>query len=158
VSLPPGLWLSKERRFFEGHGRYTTLVREVDLMASVEDDVLLVADPNGTVERHPEPRSRYSADTVLAASRRASRAPPSVLPAVAAGGERIGITGQCPSCSITLACIENLDEDSDFSVWTVSTHDRTTESGEMIRAGVPYLEHDDQAPLEGAPAYAELIR
>jgi hypothetical protein len=84
--------------------------------------------------------------------------PPSFIPAVVAGGARLGVSGACPDCTITLACIENTDADSDYSVWSISSRNRLGQHGELIRAATPYLEHDDEAPLEGAPAYPDYLR
>lgn len=152
-------WIGAQQRFFEANGRYTTALREVRVSTEAQRDVLLVADPHGTV-RGPAGGSYRSGwrDTVLASSVRAASAPPSVLPAVVEGGAPVGLEGACPSCAITLACIENLDGDSDFSVWSVSSKDRQTPAGRVIRGGQPWREHDDLAPLAGAPAYAEFLR
>lgn len=152
-------WLKAQERFFEANGRYTTALREVRVSTAAHRDVLLVADPHGTV-RGPAGGSYRSGwrDTILASSVRAASAPPSVLPAVVEGGAPVGLEGVCPSCAITLACIENLDADSDFSVWSVSSKDRQTQAGQVIRGGQPWREHDDLAPLAGAPAYADYLR
>ena len=35
-----------------------------------------------------------------------------------------GLSGTCPDCSVTVACVANLDDDPDVDVWTISTKDR----------------------------------
>lgn len=36
----------------------------------------------------------------------------------------VGLTGTCPACEVTIACVGNLDADPDVDVWTISTADR----------------------------------
>jgi hypothetical protein len=38
--------------------------------------------------------------------------------------QSLGLSGTCPACDVTLACVGNIDDDPDFDVWTISTHDR----------------------------------
>lgn len=57
--------------------------------------------------------------------------------------EQLGVHGQCPDCSLTIACAGNVDGDAALDVWTVSTRDRTGPSGAPVRAGVPRHDVDD---------------
>jgi hypothetical protein len=78
------------------------------------------------------------------------------LPRFFAGGMRLGLTGDCagwdasfrhdasPPCAVTMACIGQIDEDLTFDVWSVSTVQRWTSSGDEIPAGQPYCEVDDR--------------
>ncbi|GHG63880.1 hypothetical protein [Comamonas sp. JC664] len=34
---------------------------------------------------------------------------------------QVGVTGECPECDITAACVANLDGDDDLDVWLIST-------------------------------------
>lgn len=36
----------------------------------------------------------------------------------------LGLEGACPSCSVTIGCIGNVDDDPELDVWTISTKDR----------------------------------
>lgn len=36
----------------------------------------------------------------------------------------VGLTGTCPQCEITVACVGNLDADPAVDVWTISTQNR----------------------------------
>ena len=36
----------------------------------------------------------------------------------------VGLTGICPECEVTIACVGNLDADPDVDVWTISTKNR----------------------------------
>jgi type IV pilus assembly protein PilA len=53
--------------------------------------------------------------------------------------ERLGLSGQCPDCNITMACIGNVDNDAALDVWVISTGDLDLqdEDGLAAQAGVP---------------------
>ncbi len=36
----------------------------------------------------------------------------------------VGLSGTCPACELTVACVGNLDADPEVDVWTISTKDR----------------------------------
>ena len=36
----------------------------------------------------------------------------------------LGLSGTCPDCDVTVACVGNLDADPEVDVWTISTKDR----------------------------------
>ncbi len=36
----------------------------------------------------------------------------------------LGLSGTCPDCDVTIACVGNLDADPEVDVWTISTKDR----------------------------------
>lgn len=36
----------------------------------------------------------------------------------------VGLSGSCPTCEVTIACVGNLDADADVDVWTISTMNR----------------------------------
>jgi type IV pilus assembly protein PilA len=38
--------------------------------------------------------------------------------------QSLGLSGTCPACDVTLACVGNIDDDPDFDVWSISTRDR----------------------------------
>jgi len=66
------------------------------------------------------------------------------LPQTFAGGVHLGIAGTCPDhCSVTMACLGNIDNDPELDLWSISTEDRTAPDGERIPAGVPYNEVND---------------
>lgn len=75
------------------------------------------------------------------AFRRVSRAE---LPAVFAGGLRLGIDGMCPDCDVTMACGAQLDGDPVLDVWSISTRERVAPDGETIPAGAPFAESTDR--------------
>jgi len=55
----------------------------------------------------------------------------------------VGLSGQCPACSIVMLCASELDGDATADVWTVSTLERLGGNGEKIVGGMPWLESDD---------------
>ncbi len=65
------------------------------------------------------------------------------LPAEVAS--QVGISGECPDCSITMACAGDVDNDPSDTpdVWTISTKDRYSANGEAIPWGEPYNHVND---------------
>jgi len=64
------------------------------------------------------------------------RAPPNLV-------EEVGKQGNCPDdCSVVMACVGNIDNDSTVDVWTISTAERTIR-GELVPAGVPHNDQND---------------
>jgi hypothetical protein len=61
---------------------------------------------------------------------------------LSARGTNIGITGSCPSCSITIVCFAQLDDDDTLDAWSVSSIDRSRD-GQSVRAGEVMHEIDD---------------
>ncbi len=55
----------------------------------------------------------------------------------------IGLKGECPACQLTMLCAAQIDADATVDVWTISTIERTGNTGERIPAGTPWLEVDD---------------
>lgn len=59
------------------------------------------------------------------------------LPALA-GGNVIGVEGECPDCTFTAACAGNVDSDADIDVWSISTAARGS-----VAAGEVHHDVDD---------------
>ncbi len=55
----------------------------------------------------------------------------------------LGLTGTCPDCNVTIACVHNLDDDDTLDVWSISTAERTDPTGLTIEPGTPYNHVDD---------------
>ncbi len=53
--------------------------------------------------------------------------------------ERLGVSGPCPDCNITMACAGNVDNDDTLDVWVISTGslDLQDENGLAAEPGVP---------------------
>lgn len=62
---------------------------------------------------------------------------------------RLGVSGHCPTCDVTIGCGANIDTDPEVDVWPVSTADRTSAGGKRIPAGVPYNDFDDLTDAPG---------
>lgn len=62
------------------------------------------------------------------------------LPALLAGGARLGVEGQCPDCDFTAACVSTLvaGGGGKADVWSVSTRERVGPDGETIAPGQPF--------------------
>ena len=58
---------------------------------------------------------------------------------------RLGVTGTCPDCNITLACAGNTDDDATLDVWVLSTGplDLQDVDGEPAEPGIPLQVVDD---------------
>jgi hypothetical protein len=58
---------------------------------------------------------------------------------------RLGVSGTCPACDITLACVGNTDDDATLDVWMISTGalDLQDVDGEAAEPGVPMQLVDD---------------
>lgn len=59
------------------------------------------------------------------------------------GELKAGVHGQCPQCSFVVVCAGNLDQDETLDVWSVSSADRTSKTGEPILGGTPYNDVSD---------------
>jgi hypothetical protein len=57
------------------------------------------------------------------------------MPATAAAGVRVGVSGECPKCEVTALCAGEAGGKTD--VWSISTQARTV-NGEEIPPGQPY--------------------
>lgn len=66
------------------------------------------------------------------------------LPAVLAE-VKPGLSGTCPDCSVTVACVSNLDGDDDLDLWSISTADRTL-GGVNVERGEVHPHLDDTLP------------
>ncbi len=62
---------------------------------------------------------------------------------------RLGVSGHCPKCDVTIGCGTNIDTDPEVDVWSISTADRTSAGGKRIPAGVPYNDFDDLTDAAG---------
>ncbi|WP_224243796.1 fimbrial protein [Hyalangium gracile] len=58
---------------------------------------------------------------------------------------QVGVSGQCPDCSITMACAGDVDNNALDApdVWSISTRERQGPQGETILAGEPYNHVND---------------
>ncbi len=57
---------------------------------------------------------------------------------------QLGVSGACPDCDLTIACVGNIDDDEAVDVWSISTKDRVLDGREAPR-GTPFRHLDDRA-------------
>jgi hypothetical protein len=58
---------------------------------------------------------------------------------------QLGLSGTCPACEVTLACVGNIDGDDAVDVWSISTKERPLPDGGVITRGLPWRHLDDRA-------------
>lgn len=56
--------------------------------------------------------------------------------------DALGVSGDCPQCTVTMACAGNVDGDPTIDVWSISSEPRII-NGEQVPAGVPWNEVND---------------
>lgn len=109
------------------------------------------SDEFATIGFKPEPGNRYlyvlsaSGTVIEADSRTAPTAVTAAYLAAIPPGVRAeaGVHGTCPDdCYVTALAVGNLDNDSTFDVWSVSTQDRTF-GGVKVPAGQPFIHVND---------------
>jgi hypothetical protein len=60
-----------------------------------------------------------------------------------AGDVEPGLMGTCPRCDFTAVCIGNVDNDDTLDVWSISSQERSSATGEVIPPGVPHNDLND---------------
>ncbi|RYZ42839.1 MAG: pilin [Myxococcaceae bacterium] len=68
--------------------------------------------------------------------------PFAIQAALSNAGLETGVKGECPECTLTAACVGNVDNDDTLDVWSISTAERTDAEGKTIAPGV-LLQHVD---------------
>ncbi|RKH74729.1 pilin [Corallococcus aberystwythensis] len=107
---------------------------------------MVEGEPMGSFEAlgfQPEPRNRYAyvlvmPDSVIPVGAPFPALDPDVLQAALdRAGVEPGVQGECPDCTLTAACVGNVDNDDTLDVWSISTADRTDASNQPVAAGAP---------------------
>lgn len=126
--------LAAEKKFYEANKRYTTKLKELD-PASTRTTQLLRLSQTGPLW----------ADGTLTDDAVGSAATIAVneanVPLLVAN--EVGLHGECPACSITLLCVNELDGDATPDAWTISTIERLGNEGAKIPGGIAWNEVDD---------------
>ncbi len=132
-----------ERSYFLEHGAYSTRIHDLSNVergnryAYFADGDGPVSDRSALAERSTPGDTGIDVDRARYATARSLSAadlPPNL------GGLVLGISGKCPTCSVTLACIGEINRGPTLDVWSVSTAERSGPDGESIAAGEPYNE------------------
>ena len=133
-----------ERSYFSEKDAFTVAIDQVGfspergnryLYAFASDGELLVPGKRALGHVGVEPDAARHPGVEVAALERAI---PDAL------WDEVGITGECPACSITIVAAGNLDDDATIDVWSISTKDRTID-GTPVTAGTPWRHVDDSA-------------
>lgn len=128
--------LAAEKRFYATNQRYTVKLKELD-PATVRTAQLLRLSRDGALWSE----GPLSDDAVGAAPTVVVHE--SNVPQLVAND--VGLHGDCPACSITMMCVNELDGDATPDVWTISTIERLGNEGAKIPGGVAWNELDDVA-------------
>ncbi|ADO71220.1 pilin [Stigmatella aurantiaca] len=63
--------------------------------------------------------------------------PARIQAALRDAGVEPGVKGECPDCTLTFACVGNVDLDDTLDVWSITTGDRTDDSDTGAERGQP---------------------
>lgn len=140
-------FFTAEKSYFYEKDTYSPLVQTVGFVPERGNRYLYLGSREGTVEDRSAPKAVSSATDVgfgvdvfkfpgMGLGREQ-------VPPFLAGGVRLGFTGKCPECEMTMACVGNIDRDDTLDVWSISTVERKTSSGEVIPAGIPFNDVND---------------
>ncbi|MFT3713779.1 MAG: hypothetical protein QM817_39470 [Archangium sp.] len=113
-----------ERSFYEVNKRYSVRIKELGIGVPTEHVLLRLAREGDDAV--------VNQNTAIAES-----AVPQLI------SSEIGLHGDCPACSISVLCLNEIDGDPMPDVWTVSTIERIGNDGSKIPGGVPWNEVDD---------------
>lgn len=116
-----------EFAFYAEHQRYTVHPHELGFAPSQGNRYLYLFDKQGDVTRRDDKPSPAPSESVGYGpdTKKRNVTIEQLMPRVPeAVRSTLGISGECPACEITVACIANLDDDPDVDVWTISSKDR----------------------------------
>lgn len=123
-----------ERAYFAEHDHYSVDPREVGFSPERKNRYLYRFDSHGPVSRvgvEPDPSVQPMSASALDEG---------VTPELR---DLPGLRGHCPDCSLTVVCVGNIDNDEGLDVWSISTAERATVSGERVPAGQPTVHFND---------------
>ena len=60
--------------------------------------------------------------------------------------DALGVKGECPACTVTMLCANNVDGDDVWDTWVVSSAERVSLTGVKVPGFVPWNEIDDVGP------------
>jgi type II secretory pathway pseudopilin PulG len=55
----------------------------------------------------------------------------------------IGVSGACPECELTVACVGNVDGDDELDIWSISTAMRSAPNGRSVSPGEVFNHFND---------------
>lgn len=122
-------------RLYEKEKRYTTKLSELDWKPSRGHQLIRLGE--GALEEVGQGFDEAKFPSL------SSKGVDEAIPKTVSGA--LGVRGECPTCSVTMACATQLDSDATADVWTVSTLERVGAEGEKIAGGVAWCDVDDVA-------------
>lgn len=141
------MWTS-ERLYHVEKQRYSDRVHEIGFNPQRSNRYAYFASGTGPLEeRGVEPMRTSAEDTGIGVDRAFD---PRYLPVSHADlpadflGEKLGVTGTCPDCSVTLAAAGDIDGDPILDVWSISSKPRVAPHGIEVPAGAAYNHVDDR--------------
>jgi type IV pilus assembly protein PilA len=130
--------LNAEKEYFAEHDQYATSLKELGFAAERGNRYAYFLDVSGPMEDRSKAtltgsEAATSIGVDLFKFKTSLPITAADLPATVKG---IGVTGQCPACSITLVGAGRLRDSTQLDVWSVSTasrqlHGRTVAAGEL---------------------------
>jgi type IV pilus assembly protein PilA len=141
-------FFTAEKSYFAEHDEYSKSIQALGFEPERGNRYAYFVDRSGTLEDRSSTAARLEPDDVgvqvdLLKFTTARAVKVEDIPAKLAGGVRLGISGKCPECEVTMACAGNIRDDAKLDVWSVSTADRKDDSGEVIPAGQPFNDVND---------------
>jgi hypothetical protein len=139
--------IANELALYEARGAFSVHPAEVGFAPAPGNRYLYLFDAKGPVTRRDERPSPPLVESIGVGPDTRARGVTAEwlrerLPAAVAA--QLGLTGACPACDVTVACVGNIDEDDAVDVWSVSTQERTAPDGGVITRGLPWRDVDDR--------------
>lgn len=131
-----------EKSWYAEHDTYSPVIGNVGFVPERGNRYLYLFDLEGDVLDPAHPKKGEFVGVGPDTQRYANADAEQYRAALPLGVE-VGLKGQCPDCSITVACVGNVDNDATLDVWSVSTEDRVAPDGMKVPAGAPMNHVDD---------------
>ena len=138
---------AKQLALMEARGVYSTHPAQVGFAPAPGNRYLYLFDREGAVARRDDRPSPPLDESVGIGPDTRARGVTvewlrARLPADVAA--QLGLSGTCPACDVTVACVGNIDDDDTVDVWSLSTKDRVLPSGETVTQGLPWRHVNDR--------------
>jgi type IV pilus assembly protein PilA len=137
-------WYTTEYAYFADQNTYNLTASKIGFLPERGNRYAYFSGPGPVEDRssaqaeNSEQAENFGSDTARHPGKAITfeQLPPEVA-------SRVGISGECPECEITLACAGQIDKDGTLDVWTISSADRTLADGTTLHKGTPYNEVND---------------
>lgn len=134
-------WYTSQKAYFGEHDAYSPVLQDVGFSLDRGNRYAYLGGDGAVEERGaaqaatPQGAVSIGVDT----SRFANMRPLFMADLPQEVARQLGVSGQCPQCEITAACVGNIDNDETLDVWVVSTGALELRDvyGEPVVPGVP---------------------